>query len=171
MVSGCNIIHGISDKEVKKMKAKRFLAVGAAGVSLFGASALLASVSNHSVVYADQAPDGQFTNGTVMKYLNGKYGYADFNFQNGYVATPGSIPGYTYVRSGRDGHNWVHYFISNSDAAAMNNGANSGSQGNSSTTTSTNTGTQGNSSTTTSTNTGTQGNSSAANTQKMSING
>ena len=65
------------------MKAKHILAVGAAGVTLLSASTLLALVSNHSVVYADQAPDGQFTNGTGMKYLNGKYGYADYNFQNG----------------------------------------------------------------------------------------
>ena len=92
------------------MKAKQILAVGAAGVSLLGSNILLASIDHDSVVYAEQAPDGQFTNGTTWKYLNGKNGYADYKFESGYVANAGSIAGYTHVKSERDGHNWVHYF-------------------------------------------------------------
>ena len=114
MVSGCDIIHGISDKEVKKMKVKHILAVGAAGVTLLGASTLLASISDELTVYASQNttenPNPENFRSTQWRYRDKSNLPLTFKYAEKYSGEPGEFPEFTYVKSYSDGGIWVHEF-------------------------------------------------------------
>ena len=84
------------------MKAKHILAVGAAGVTLLGASTLLASISDELTVYASQNttenPNPENFRSTQWRYRDKSNIPLTFKYTEGYSDEPGEETGLTYKK-------------------------------------------------------------------------
>ena len=96
------------------MKVKHILAVGAAGVTLLGASTLLASISDELTVYASQNttenPNPENFRSTQWRYRDKSNIPLTFKYAEKYSGEPGEFAEFTYVKSYSDGGVWVHEF-------------------------------------------------------------
>lgn len=133
------------------MKAKHILAVGAAGVTLLGASTLSVALLGQGVVYAAEATakpsDPSAVTRTYYKVIGGAYGSAEIpnvSSDDSYKE-PKAISGYKFDHSEPDngGRVWVHYYVKDS-ASTTGSSANTGNNTGSSTNTGNNTGSNAN---------------------------